>query len=232
VIVRYILLILAIALPIIFFVNQATVKYYRKKVGAETKEMDKSVANLGCGIVALWIAVVVTFIYLQFSYLDPVISTDDKALPDSGMLRSVKSVEAPPSNFDPYADTVEEPKPVVKKVYVNYPVYHDLHLLFEGQPSEKSVKSIIRSIMKKYGMPDTETNVRQIASVVIEERKKSEMIDFSEMALLRHILRYGTENYNFSYQAAISAGILGKSQLRNHNRRYDGPGEQQSYSNQ
>ena len=94
----------------------------------------------------------------------------------------------------------------VNKVY-GKSAYQKMELAFIGNPKESEIKPILDKVILFQGADLTELNREKSASVLISLRKSSKN-DVTEMDILKHMYKNGTDKISFPDQAAISFSIL------------------------
>lgn len=98
---------------------------------------------------------------------------------------------------------------ITKKVHLDDP-YEKICFVFIGKPSKSKVQPLLEAVMKKYNLPVNNENIMKAASCVLTLRKQSS-IGITEMEILRHMYKQGSNKLKFPDQAAISAVLLEKS---------------------
>lgn len=82
-----------------------------------------------------------------------------------------------------------------------------IHIAFDGMPDEESVKKLIEAVMHRYGIIINNENTLRVANVLVTLKNESK-VGVTEMDILKHIYQKGTNQLQFSEQAALSATIL------------------------
>lgn len=78
---------------------------------------------------------------------------------------------------------------------------------FEGFPSKNEIKPLVRMVLSKYKMSESDDVLNQIGATLITLKRNHQV---SELAILQHISSDGEPTIDLKKMAAISAVYLSK----------------------
>jgi uncharacterized protein YpuA (DUF1002 family) len=82
-----------------------------------------------------------------------------------------------------------------------------MSLAFEGNPQESEIKPMVEAVLEKYNFPITDENCLKVGNMLLELRKAS-TADITEMDILKHMYRNGSDDLTIDQQAALSVVLL------------------------
>lgn len=88
--------------------------------------------------------------------------------------------------------------------------YEMMHAVFMGNPEISEIKPLIEGVLKKYTLPVTNEYRLKVGNMLLSLRKLNND-KVSEMELLKHIYRFGSNRISLPDQAGLSMTILLKS---------------------
>lgn len=78
---------------------------------------------------------------------------------------------------------------------------------FEGFPKVNVIKPLVRMVLTKYKLSESDHNLNGIAKILIYLKQEKKV---SELEILKHIVSSGDISIQFKMQAAISAVYLAR----------------------
>lgn len=85
--------------------------------------------------------------------------------------------------------------------------YEIMNVAFVGNPQISEIKPLMESVMDNYNLPQTNENKLKVGSMLVALRK-SNTVGVTEMDILKHIYRYGSNKLTLPEQAGISSTLL------------------------
>lgn len=85
--------------------------------------------------------------------------------------------------------------------------YEIMNVAFVGNPKISEIKPLMESVMDNYNLPQTNENKLKVGSMLVALRK-SNTVGVTEMDILKHIYRYGSNKLTLPEQAGISSTLL------------------------
>jgi hypothetical protein len=82
-----------------------------------------------------------------------------------------------------------------------------MHIAFEGYPEISEIKPMLEAVMDNYSFPKTDDNRLKVGNMLVALRKASEA-GVTEMQILKHIYKYGSNKISLPEQAGLSATLL------------------------